>query len=205
MALTRPQARELWAKTLETTQRPQGTGQLANDQARCCLGVACDLAVVHGVIEDYRDTDGHAPSIVSEWLGITGDQEKYVLMNDNEGKKFAEIAAEVRKQPLTSREARELWADTLATTEVPQARAQLASGDARCCLGVACDLAVEHGVIESYDPTAMFAPEPVREWIGLTVDKAWGNDPSAQSYYSNLNDGKRWSFKQIADEVRKTL
>ena len=109
-----------------------------------------------------------------------------------------------RMSTLTPQEARELWATTLETTDRPQAKCRLAIGEARCCLGIACDLAVEQGVITSYRPDAPLAPDAVAKWLGLSTryDPDMGSR-HYQNYYSNLNDNVRASFKDIAKKVRE--
>lgn len=72
------------------------------------------------------------------------------------------------------------WLAALRSGTIEQAHCQLRVGDARCCLGVLCDIAAEHGVggwvkmgdefafapfSSSYDIRLL--PKGVRDWAGL--------------------------------------
>jgi len=97
-----------------------------------------------------------------------------------------------------------------------QGRAALRRSDHYCCLGIACEVAVRHGVIESpvagdtsfddgkyyYGPfrDAAYLPEVVRDWFGFD-DKAprygdfvfaWANDDGVP-------------FEKIADQFQLML
>jgi hypothetical protein len=75
---------------------------------------------------------------------------------------------------MTPKEARELWAQALESGQYKQGYGRLAPDDQRhCCLGVACELAVQAKVIPDYDPWDgdLAAYEPVREWLGLATDE----------------------------------
>lgn len=75
----------------------------------------------------------------------------------------------------TPAEVREHWAAALESGDYAQAHGQLADGDGDggfCCLGVACDLAVKAGVIDSFEPSHADLDDgyaPVKHWLGLRV------------------------------------
>jgi hypothetical protein len=103
------------------------------------------------------------------------------------------------------------WTAKLRSGEIPQATGVLRDGNARCCFGVLCDLAVEDGVITLsrddgrwlYDFRDKYVSEEVRAWAGLinfnpkvTIGRrhsalAWHNDNGA-------------TFAQIADAIDGT-
>lgn len=74
-----------WVKRLRSGTIPQTTGSLTKGDARCCLGVACDIAVDNKMAEivnydaknmEYLDLDeNYADSLLSygirEWLGMS--------------------------------------------------------------------------------------------------------------------------------------
>jgi len=110
--MTPKEARELWAQALESGEYERGVGQLAvvnedNTRSFCCLGVACELAIKHGIIEGYDDDDetlDHYLTVV-EWLGLSdsegtyeGGQLSLIAANDS-GSEFWEIAATIRAEP----------------------------------------------------------------------------------------------------------
>lgn len=110
--LTPKEARELWATELESGQWRQGTGQLARDTAEgteyCCLGVACELAVRHGIIRSFQgDLVSVEPpyEAVREWLGLADGEGRYyghdhsLTADNDEGQEFAEIARTIRAEP----------------------------------------------------------------------------------------------------------
>lgn len=76
---------------------------------------------------------------------------------------------------LTQEEVQDLWARELESGKWEQGKAQLrrpgagAATEAYCCLGVLTQLAVDHGVIETFDGEdidLLLYPE-VQEWAGL--------------------------------------
>lgn len=103
------------------------------------------------------------------------------------------------------------WVERLRDPNSKQRRDILGStyGE-RCCLGVACDIAVENGVIPAptpregvlyYDGESTYLPERVREWFGFDSD-----NPEMGNRYPNatyLNDNLEWTFPQIADVIEK--
>lgn len=110
--LTPKEARELWAQALESGKYEQGRARLTVVEEwegvayHCCLGVACVLAVEHGVVDHYHGGDaglGAYPEIRA-WLGLRGslgdldEGGSLAGMNDG-GRTFSEIAATIRAEP----------------------------------------------------------------------------------------------------------
>jgi hypothetical protein len=114
MTLTPKQARDLWAAELESGKWKQGTGQLARETDHgteyCCLGVACELAVREGIIDEYALS---APNLecypdVWQWLGLHNYEGTYrtnggtstaLVVDNDSGQPFEEIAATIRNEP----------------------------------------------------------------------------------------------------------
>lgn len=106
--LTPGQARAKWYEALESGQYRQGYGALhmagAEQDSFCCLGVACKVAVDHGVIPEPArgdspqftygtegDTESMVlPRAVRDWLGLpsTDPSVEAVTVNDVE---YAEL------------------------------------------------------------------------------------------------------------------
>jgi hypothetical protein len=109
---------------------------------------------------------------------------------------------------LTPREARALWIDRLTSSDAPpQAVGRLADGEGRCCLGVACDIAVEHGIIRSYNPQAVgFYTDGsdnlavVREWFGLATGEGNYEGEDDGNSLTSMNDGGK-TFSEIAEVI----
>ncbi|MER7445061.1 hypothetical protein [Micromonospora avicenniae] len=108
-----------------------------------------------------------------------------------------------------------MWLDALRSGDYQQANGVLRDGDAFCCLGVGCDLAVKNGVI----PEPMFTgaryvygipgedmngwtlPRAVQEWLGLNAPNP---DITVDGYTSDVawhNDERGLTFAQIADAL----
>lgn len=84
------------------------------------------------------------------------------------------------------------WVKRLRSGQIPQCHGALGKDDARCCLGVLGDIAVEHGacqrvswddvetdydtgkrtefVTHRYDGAQCFLPESIQEWAGINSD-----------------------------------
>lgn len=112
----------LWADGLDSGRFKQGTGNLiciVNGHKRhCCLGVACEVAMEHGVelamvttgggVVEIGGEDGYLPPAVRDWLGLPSncfdpmlaDGVTAVGANDNRGWTFPQIAAALRKRYL---------------------------------------------------------------------------------------------------------
>ena len=119
------------------------------------------------------------------------------------------------------------WLERLRSGEVEQAKGYLACADARCCLGVLCDLYIEDhlDVVWELDddddsaPRMLFGhcsvlPDSVVEWAGLSdsapdvlVPEVKGHEPSAN--LTACNDGStfvnRRTFAEIADIIEAQL
>lgn len=86
----KPEIVKLWVEALRSGEYKQGFGQLRVEDEFCCLGVACDLALKHGVKVEV-DTEKYGermctrydmsrsvlPIAVKEWLGA-GDTNPYL-------------------------------------------------------------------------------------------------------------------------------
>jgi len=88
-----PEIKTLWTGRLRSGEIPQGREYLGLGDARCCLGVLCDLAGIAEVIDVHMGTcyaglastaiDGWLdygqgneetlPDLVQEWAGLSGD------------------------------------------------------------------------------------------------------------------------------------
>lgn len=107
--------RKLWTDALRSGEYQQCTGVLRDaDQGFCCLGVACDVAVKHGVEMlvsirggnyEYDDSWSSLPTKARAWLGL-GDElsvdriiHTLIDMNDK-GAGFGEIASLIDGLPI---------------------------------------------------------------------------------------------------------
>jgi hypothetical protein len=121
-------------------------------------------------------------------------------------------------------EIRTQWTEALRSGAIPQADGALRDGDARCCLGVLCDLAVRAGAIEDavvdgadgpgprwyYDGESQVLPVSVAQWAGLSEpnptvivqDEVILGVPVTISAWglAELNDDG-WTFAKIADAI----
>ena len=116
------------------------------------------------------------------------------------------------------------WVAALRSGEYEQARKVLRSGDAYCCLGVLCELAVADGVIPPaernrldgswlYDEYDTELPESVMEWARLEQTNPILRMGNELLTLAGLNDGlgaeddehliirAPWSFARIADVI----
>lgn len=85
-----------WVAALRSGRFQQCGGLLKMETAHgcfhCALGVLMELAVEHGIIEDYEET-ADIPDEVAEWAGLTGAEIKAtVYNNDILGYPFDELA-----------------------------------------------------------------------------------------------------------------
>jgi hypothetical protein len=102
------------------------------------------------------------------------------------------------------------WCAALRSGEYQQGRQSLRDGDAYCCLGVLCDLAVKADIIGPprrsqgggswwlYDGRIDYLPEAVQEWAGLNSgnpDVWYWEDKAAR--LGELNDNGK-TFAEIA-------
>lgn len=103
------------------------------------------------------------------------------------------------------------WVAALRSGKYKQGQQRLRTDDNRfCCLGVACELAVQAGIItykrdDQLGPTYVetgwkdtaLLPEVVRRWLGLTTNRG---DMSEGPCLTHLNDHDA-TFNEIADLI----
>lgn len=103
------------------------------------------------------------------------------------------------------------WIAALRSGTYQQARERLVQvGDdgkpvGYCCLGVACELAAQAGLVErehnayvtddEWEETAL--PIAVLDWLGMEDVEGW----YAGGSLINLNDSQKLSFEEIADVI----
>ena len=122
---------------------------------------------------------------------------------------------EVKYTPEQQVENRHKWIAALRSGEYDQGRTVLRSGDAFCCLGVACDISSlgEWGrwkdgapVYKTKKETHMRElPLAVQDWLGLRTEKGQfvlGGDGEGTISLANLND-TGFTFEQIADLIEE--
>jgi hypothetical protein len=100
----------------------------------------------------------------------------------------------------------QFWLTALRSGQFQQGRGELhnAETDSYCCLGVACEVAYQAGVIlhravyegcTSYDGDSTALPKAVREWLGITNASVLLREHTAIFW----NDVTKASFAEIAD------
>jgi hypothetical protein len=130
-----------------------------------------------------------------------------------------EIQAKIDALPKLNPEAKKAWVDALLSGEYKQTKGRLKARDRRafCCLGVATDVAIQHGHVlsakwyngcfNSIDEgdESTFMPITVMEWLDSS-----NNDPEV--YYqgrlvalSTLNDIHKLDFEMIAGIIINQL
>lgn len=111
------------------------------------------------------------------------------------------------------------WVEALESGEYPQTQGTLQKLGRFCCLGVACEVAMENGVpleceydgdgVVTYDGRDDILPELVVEWLDL-----YSNDPGVfvtidgSSFpvpLVGLNDDYDWDFAHIAQAIRENF
>ena len=113
------------------------------------------------------------------------------------------------------------WIDHLRNKGIPQTSSKLAEPgtDARCCLGVLCDIAVTEGVIPEprlnlsgdmmlYDDYGAYLPGPVQEWAEISssngfLAKAYKVAENENALSLAAMNDKSLSFDTIADVIQK--
>lgn len=95
----------LWAAALRSGEWERCEGQLgiARTPRRCCLGVACEVAVRHGASVSFDMMRGELPLLICEWYGLkaldpTLDGASATDWNDREHLTFPEIAKLIEKE-----------------------------------------------------------------------------------------------------------
>lgn len=108
------------------------------------------------------------------------------------------------------------WIERLRSGTIPQTINRLGRADgSRCCLGVLCDIAVEHNVITVttehrdlplYDDEDSVLPFRVMRWARLdTIDEGRnGHIEAVDEPLSSMND-TGMTFDQIADVIEYFL
>lgn len=112
------------------------------------------------------------------------------------------------------------WVDALRSDKYKQTKKTLFDGRGYCCLGVACEIAIENGadVVKVFDEAnthrwffdSKFGSLPVSvcSWLGLRpLDSDPSlRDPATGEYCSctTLNDHRGASFKTIASRIEAT-
>lgn len=114
--------------------------------------------------------------------------------------------------------AQQAWVDALRSGDYRQGRSYLQDDQGRfCCLGVACEVARQHGVeveVERsehshmvYDGSSAYPPKQVKEWLGLVDAGGRFNRGTVEDCPTNtlygLNDNWGWTFDQIADAIER--
>lgn len=96
------------------------------------------------------------------------------------------------------------WVKALRSRKYKQTTRKLSQGGKFCCLGVACELAVEAGVISAprnniYDDQGAWLPAKVMDWLGLAHHRGKYTDSHGDNTtLTALNDSRRYSFSKIA-------
>lgn len=110
---------------------------------------------------------------------------------------------------MKTKEARELWAKDLEEHPELQGEGQLATPDGKfCCLGRAAQLAVNHGVIDGYEPGegSLNAYPAVMLWLGLATpegDYLLAEDEDWDACHTLTADNDNGvSFPRIAATIR---
>lgn len=109
------------------------------------------------------------------------------------------------RQTLT--EPQKLWIEALRSGEYKQTTLTLQNHDGFCCLGVACDIARQHGVRVRTTPDGLISgadllgQSDVLDWIGLRHALGVPLDDTKFSPLTDLNDRHHLSFDAIADEL----
>lgn len=115
------------------------------------------------------------------------------------------------------------WIDALTSGEYPQIKDALRTEDGFCCLGVACEVAIENGVVLDvgensygnvfYNETDAVLPKAVAEWLGfdeqdtnpnVTVDGEIAAESERTTIaLQELNDEYELDFDEIAELIEK--
>jgi hypothetical protein len=128
--------------------------------------------------------------------------------------------------PTMNPEAKGWWVEALRSDRFRKGRGflrqRLSSGlTYHCCLGVLCEVAIEHGVdlevsegVEGetfFDHEAMLLPQAVIEWAGLDKPgpEVWhsrfDDDGTSKAELTLVNDDTEADFRKIADLIDASL
>ncbi len=126
-------------------------------------------------------------------------------------------------------EIKDLWLEGLRSGKYPQGRGMLVNttrtgGSEFCCLGVLCDIAVQHGIIRANDGDVygrrrfttrgaypedngfeyQVLPIEVKEWAGLDSQNPIIESDEGMTA-TTANDARGYDFRMIADLIEKHL
>lgn len=116
------------------------------------------------------------------------------------------------------------WIEDLRTTDAPQVKGRLSNGVGYCCLGRACEVARQDGIVTAIETAGdeMFyvstsdpgdrssgtLPRAVAQWLGIyeydqaDPELAESDDDTEDMITATVaNDHMGWSFEQIADAL----
>ena len=110
-----------------------------------------------------------------------------------------------------------LWTDALRPGKYKRTRRVLSDGEGYCCLGVACEIAIEHGLDigyqhEGHDDTvtgkcvrfgneSSHLPMEVADWYGLDSRNPWVTWNGHDYTLAALNDDGAFEFPELADLI----
>ncbi len=111
------------------------------------------------------------------------------------------------------------WAEDLESGKYPQAKGALNNEEGLCCLGVACEGAIENGVPVSvvrtqsgvfYDGDRQVLPESVQDWLGMDsadpiVEFVADDGTETWDSLAILNDDLGKTFPEIAAIIRENF
>ena len=118
---------------------------------------------------------------------------------------------------ICNKENMRLFVEALLSGEYEQGRGRLKlitpEGVKHCCLGVACEVALQNGVelevetssegVVFFDQTSLYLPEAMREWLGLSPGpKSYSLLLGANNSAIRMNDTIGTSFEEIAIAIR---
>jgi hypothetical protein len=112
---------------------------------------------------------------------------------------------------MTTAEARKLWVEALRSGDYPQTTGTLRDEHGYCCLGVACEIAVQNGVIKPATATCGLRyvygyadgvlPRSVKQWLGLATADG-GFLTYDRTSLARMNDAGA-PFEDIADVIER--
>lgn len=100
------------------------------------------------------------------------------------------------------------WVKALRSGKYAQRRGYLQKDGKFCCLGIACEVAIENGVLlerttteiaeTRYNGCSGVLPKPVIEWLGCFDDGCL-----SQERLIHLNDREQLAFGEIANYIEE--
>ncbi len=126
--------------------------------------------------------------------------------------------------PVMNKEVKALWLEALRNPEAKQTKRYLKTEYGNCCLGIACDLATERGIVSVSEKVAGFLffysyvdsdgvrhtadailPNSVSQWMGMPSNSPYftimWKDSHKDVYLTSLNDKDGMTFEQIAQVI----